>query len=266
MSCQNIETMITELARGQMLEARAKEEALAHMEACKRCASRFADEQSLSSGLGAVAASVAATETPARVEAALLAAFRQGAAFSHPIARPKSRPRWVTWCIAAAAAVLIVFALAIPQLLSSGSPEISVERAADRQPIRGLSSEHDDPIPQAANAVENEIATVGAVRQKTGASRRRPTIHPAALSNRSDSRSTVDSVNTRSEIVTDFLPLTYASNLSQLNDGQVVRVQLPRAALQSFGLPMNAERASERVTADVLLGYDGVARAIRFVR
>jgi hypothetical protein len=41
---------------------------------------------------------------------------------------------------------------------------------------------------------------------------------------------------------------------------------LPRSALASLGLPMNVERANERVKADVLLGHDGLARAIRFVR
>jgi hypothetical protein len=68
------------------------------------------------------------------------------------------------------------------------------------------------------------------------------------------------------EITTDFLPLSYGSNLSPLDDGQVIRLELPRSALQSFGLPVNVERAGERVKADVLLGHDGVARAIRFVR
>jgi hypothetical protein len=41
---------------------------------------------------------------------------------------------------------------------------------------------------------------------------------------------------------------------------------MSRAALASFGLPVNAERADERVKADVLMGHDGLARAIRFVR
>jgi hypothetical protein len=72
--------------------------------------------------------------------------------------------------------------------------------------------------------------------------------------------------NTNEEIATEFLPITYGGNLSQLDDGQLVRVELPRSALQSFGLPVNAERAGERVKADVLLGHDGVARAIRFVK
>ena len=47
---------------------------------------------------------------------------------------------------------------------------------------------------------------------------------------------------------------------------QFVRVKLPRSALQVFGLPMNMERAREPVQADVMLGEDGRALAVRFVR
>ena len=68
------------------------------------------------------------------------------------------------------------------------------------------------------------------------------------------------------EIATDFIPLTQDARLAASEGGQVVRVELPRTALQRFGLPMNVEHAGGRVKADVLLGYDGVARAIRFVR
>jgi hypothetical protein len=68
------------------------------------------------------------------------------------------------------------------------------------------------------------------------------------------------------EIATDFFPLVNRESLTQLDGGQVVRVELPRSALMSFGLPMNMERANERVKADVVVGNDGLARAIRFVR
>jgi hypothetical protein len=67
------------------------------------------------------------------------------------------------------------------------------------------------------------------------------------------------------EITTDFLPVMYGGNLAPIESGHVVRVELPRSALVSVGLPMNAERADERVVADVLVGQDGLARAIRFV-
>jgi hypothetical protein len=69
------------------------------------------------------------------------------------------------------------------------------------------------------------------------------------------------------ESVTEFIPLvTGAPGAPPLESGQLVRVQLPRAALPSLGLPLNAERGNEPVKADVLLGNDGLARAIRFVR
>ena len=46
----------------------------------------------------------------------------------------------------------------------------------------------------------------------------------------------------------------------------MVRVELPRSALARFGLPMNMNRANEKIKADVLVGTDGLARAIRFVQ
>ena len=68
------------------------------------------------------------------------------------------------------------------------------------------------------------------------------------------------------ELATDFLPLGDASDLASLESGQIVRVKLPRSSLASFGLPLNTERAGEPIKADVVLGEDGRARAIRFVR
>jgi hypothetical protein len=64
----------------------------------------------------------------------------------------------------------------------------------------------------------------------------------------------------------DFMPLAYADDRVSLEGGQVVRVRVPRAALLSLGWPLAEDEAPETMTADVLLGHDGVARAIRFVR
>jgi len=69
------------------------------------------------------------------------------------------------------------------------------------------------------------------------------------------------------ESVTEFISLVAdAPAATPLEGGQLVRVQLPRSALASLGLPLNIERENESVKADVLLGNDGLARAIRFVR
>jgi hypothetical protein len=68
------------------------------------------------------------------------------------------------------------------------------------------------------------------------------------------------------EIATDFLPLTYGAATNLEEGGRMVRVELPHSAMATFGLPVNIDRANERVKADVLFGVDGLAHAIRFVR
>ncbi|HEV7890319.1 MAG TPA: hypothetical protein VGP08_06755 [Pyrinomonadaceae bacterium] len=78
-------------------------------------------------------------------------------------------------------------------------------------------------------------------------------------SNRGTASQTADA----DEITTEFIQL---AGFTQSEGVHLVRVELPRSALASFGIPVNADRAGGRVKADVLLGEDGTARAIRFVR
>jgi hypothetical protein len=79
-----------------------------------------------------------------------------------------------------------------------------------------------------------------------------------------DSQTVADLSET--ETATDFLPLLLVDAANEFERGQVVRVELPRSALISFGLPMNEERSREPIKADVLLGEDGLARAVRFIQ
>ena len=66
------------------------------------------------------------------------------------------------------------------------------------------------------------------------------------------------------ESVTPFMPLVAGG--TPLTGGQLVRVSMPRSALASLGLPVNPASGGDAVKADVLLGDDGLAHAIRFVR
>ena len=71
----------------------------------------------------------------------------------------------------------------------------------------------------------------------------------------------------RSEVATAFFPLLYSS--IPFTDGRIVRLEVPRDTLASFGLasPDALDVSRPRtVLADVLVGEDGLARAIRFVR
>ena len=65
------------------------------------------------------------------------------------------------------------------------------------------------------------------------------------------------------EVVTDFFPLMDPA--PPLGRGQLLRVELPASAMQMVGLPVREERLADPVEADVLLGEEGLPRAIRFV-
>jgi hypothetical protein len=68
------------------------------------------------------------------------------------------------------------------------------------------------------------------------------------------------------EIATAFFTLPEARDLPPPEAETMVRVQLPRSTMRLVGLPVNEERADERIRADMLLGQDGIARAVRFVQ
>jgi hypothetical protein len=62
-----------------------------------------------------------------------------------------------------------------------------------------------------------------------------------------------------------FLPLPNTERVGPNDDVNVVRMELPRSAMLVVGLDVNPERVSETVEAEVMLGPDGLARAVRFV-
>jgi hypothetical protein len=68
------------------------------------------------------------------------------------------------------------------------------------------------------------------------------------------------------ETTTEFFPLFYASVPS--SSGHIVRMEVPRASLAQFGLASahGMGQTTGTVIADVLVGDDGLARAVRFVR
>ena len=66
------------------------------------------------------------------------------------------------------------------------------------------------------------------------------------------------------EVVTDFFPLMDPA--PPFERGQMLRVQLPAAAMRTVGLPVREDHLADPIQADVLLGEEGMPRAIRFVR
>jgi hypothetical protein len=268
MNCQIFETVVNDLAREQMMEANARQQALAHSGDCKACALRLALERRLTFGLRALAAEMKSVSASAGVEQRVREAFRsQTAAFRRT--RAASRSRY--WVVAAAAIVLIAFVIAG---MRSGLDEPS------QQAIEAINFTEGQTHPKAATFAMDHRETESTLTQTPAlyASRRKQSFRRltkrASSGNQTsvtngtegETNSNVAGDSEQSEVTTRFLSLSYVSPVNLQDGGELVRVELPRSAMASFGLPVNIERYGERVKADVLVSADGLARAIRFVQ
>ena len=62
----------------------------------------------------------------------------------------------------------------------------------------------------------------------------------------------------------EFIPLVYTGDPNEsINGGRVIRVEMSRASLFAMGVNIPIENGTELVKADLLVGQDGVPRAIR---
>jgi len=64
---------------------------------------------------------------------------------------------------------------------------------------------------------------------------------------------------------TAFVPLPNAAGSPQDDDVDLVRVELPRSAITALGVAASDDGDAESVEAEVLVGPDGMARAVRFL-
>ncbi len=67
----------------------------------------------------------------------------------------------------------------------------------------------------------------------------------------------------KTEIKTEFIALSYARSP---DSGQIVRVKVPSSMMVTLGLVASVEKPSNLVDAEVVVGDDGLTRAIRFIR
>lgn len=260
MNCQSFENIIDDLAREQLIEASLRKEALRHTDECSECAVRLADERMLSLGLRALANETYSAEAPKRVERELLLAFRERQLSQH---RPRFR-RW-SYLSAAAAVLLVGFAVGIAAW-NWGAP---AENQAGNSPITTPLVTEATPSLQPATMVSSPLSRELASNLVADRKPARPGTKRRAGRQIRDEQ-TADNANgasdSNTEVATDFMPLGYVNSLSLQDGGSVVRVELPRSTIVSMGFAVNMDRYGERVKADVLMGADGLARAIRFVQ
>jgi len=179
--------------------------------------------QDLQKMLAALRDDVQPSQAPPHLEAALRAAFRAQV-------KPRRRPQWIGWAMAAAAAMVV----------AAGVGTTWMPKPVPRPPYPPAPmAKAPDPLP-APPLVARRVV------------KRAPRPRLVQLQ--------------QEEVTTQFLPLDDTLHLAPIESGQVLRVQVPRATLVRFGLPVNQERMMDRIPADVVFGQDGIARAIRFVK
>lgn len=254
MKCEEFEKVVITLARNKLTESSIREQSLGHAKACRRCGIRLRDEQVLLSGISAVVAEIDRRGASSHVETALLTAFRaqkSGAAYPGVAQLANRSSRWSSWKLAAmAAGILILISVTYVIWRSANTPSPGPQRAVV------VPTPPRDAPPLALTAQGPGVASPDGYRllaqleNKPKRARRKPPTHDPA----------------EDEVVTQFFALREGEDLAALESLRLVRIELPGSALSEVGLQVNPETANSPVQADVLLGQDGLARAIRFVR
>jgi hypothetical protein len=267
MNCQKFESVAGELARGRMMMAELREEALLHSNDCARCSSRLRDEEILTRGLQSLRHQTSSLEAPASIEASLLEAFRQSKVVV-PIVPVRERRRY--WIAAVAALLLLVFGVLAARIQFQRRPT-AFEAVNSSEPAKNQTVPVNNSQSMPADNPESPLVAVKhrPVHQPKFVSRHNQAVSTDELQARASSnrnKKNVESNHASNEVATEFMPLGYMNVQALQDGGQIVRVELPRTTLATFGLPVNMDRYNERVKADVLIGMDGMAHAIRFVQ
>jgi len=242
MNCRDLEKLVLDLARDQLTDAARRKQSLVHTKICEPCRTRLAEERSLLAGVRAVIDELAGEEAPAHVEEALLEAFRtQSTATGSPdlVSMPGRRGHWsgIRWASFAAIILVLLSVMAIFWR------SVISDKSRQRDQVQ-LPEPSDQPGPQVTPpklAGPQDVPKKRMYRRGSGD-------NPA-----------------ESEVVTQFFILKEGEDLTTLENLSLVRIELPGSAINEAGTAIILEPTNARVKADVVLGQDGLARAIRFV-
>jgi len=260
MNCQDFNEIINELAEDKPMQVATREAAVSHVALCADCASKLAKARNISASLR-LAAGAEIEQAPIQIKQNLLAAFaelRDTATVPATVVNIASRRKlywWTTGALAAAAAVLL-FAVVLPGLRKSPAPvaqqlpSATVPTSGNSLPtsiaVQPLASLASDTRPRPAKAGVNKLYVARTIKKERASQRYQS--------------------ETIAQSSGQYLPLTYMSRASAMDGGTVVRVDLSRSALASLGFPLSFEGTGDSIRAEVVIGDDGVARAIRLVQ
>jgi hypothetical protein len=232
MDCAQFQEVLHELDRPGTEGAALCERALAHAELCGDCATLLTEVESLDFPLRQLAAESAELQAPPRLETLLLQEFRRE--------KSAAASRGVRWQLAA-------FGIAATVLLALG-----------------LSLHRQHLVTRGGNGAGGVTSAQSSAQAPDHSATTAPTV-ATDPSTKTGANSAQGAQANDTEYTTAYMPLPYAYDPSELEGGAVVRVVLPRAALASYGLPVEGMGVADHVTADMVVSQDGTPQAIRLV-
>ena len=264
MTCGDYQDLIIDIARGDAVDQTSREEARRHAVLCAQCGAQQQEQQWLTAQFRAIAQADETLQAPERVEIAALAAWRATyAAEPVPVlpaattaARPQARlssGRWLMSGVAVsslAAAALAMLFIWPSQSGSSRGTTAPVTPVAEGTSARATVSE--------PATTSGTVATVARnTESRGGREDAMPTERPRVLRTAS---------TTKTVPRDEFLPLPYVEPLRSTEARHVVRVSMTSGDEMILGVLPADRRTGQPFEADVLVGEDGIARAIRVVR
>lgn len=261
MNCNLFGEKITVIARKELLDAETKQEALNHAESCADCQGRLQSEEILSLRLKEFASDSLQVEASSKIEFALREAFALRVAKQNQtvvmMPRRKTSQRGA-WVIGGAIAASILIAVGLfAQSFSSKNVNMTSVVLISEKPERVVENE---------NIIEEDDWCDFLLMKNFDESKEFSSSYASVKPRKQTKRNSANKETRETEITTEFISLTQDDAVAQLETKQIVRVRLARSELLALGLAIDMERADEKITADVMLGEGGIAKAIRFVR
>jgi len=244
MNCHEFEQTIIDWGFDHLDDPSTQALALAHAESCAQCAARLNREQRMTAALQTFAAEEAAIIAPERIKLALRKALnQQQAAAASPRILLGSAHRKLLWTMAA---VVVLLLSLISTAVWLRLPDENVHNVPPDLPEYRKPQCSSCPVAldEAQKARKNQTALVA---RPSGRTRGRRSLL----------------VNTKE--TAGFLPLTYVAKPGPTEFVQTVRVVVSRSTLLTMGLPVNVDRGDKPIKADIIIGEDGVARAVRIL-
>jgi hypothetical protein len=250
MICQQFEELAPQIARNELRDAKLLQDAINHAASCSACDATLVEARELAASVASLAAHDKALDSAGHLEFTLRAAFAREIERAGRRSAPTdaSRPspvfvgatfRWAALTLAAAAVILAVIFL--PRLLNHNS---ETNRAA------GVPTRSSPPTTTTSAKTAPIAPTVAPVTQKRLTASHQPKKNPYEPE----------------KTLTGFMALPYADDLSAIEYGAVVRLQLSRADLAWYGLPVPISDSGQKITADLFVNGSGTPEAIRLVR